>query len=676
MIEIDKSNQEQQMAFDLVSSTNISFFLTGRAGTGKTTFLKRIQKDIPKNFIVLAPTGIAAINAGGETIHSFFGFPLDILTPGAVGKLNSAKIELIREVDTIIIDEVSMVRCDIVDAIDFNLRRVTLNQQPFGGKQIVFVGDMFQLPPVVAGEEEKQMLHDMYGEGMPYFFKANVFKHLHMPMIEFLKVYRQEDEGFLHILNNIRAGKADWDDINVLNSRIGQPSADDGMVITLSAYNKEAKSINEKRLGELSTEPFTYEATIDKTFEKSKAPVEASLTLKVGAQVMFGRNDASRRWANGTLGTVTKLDKDHIFVKLDNGSEYEVPKTSWEAYKYNYDKGSKSMKKEVTGTFTQYPLKLAWAITIHKSQGLTFDKMVFDLKHGIYQPGQLYVALSRVRSLNGLYLSQEIKPWYIKQSDEINKFAASFNDIQNINKQIENGRELYPLLRNKQYDEASQKYLELAIKHIGEKDYKSAALLIHNMMEIVICDDCLFGMSNNVNTLKGDTTTINYINSVISLYGGKYENALSFADKVISRHECTDALYIKSRAFGKLERWQEADENNAILGEKIGNNIDAKTFYYIATVNEMHTQDPGLGLMQVLIISKPEYIPAILSFRNFMKRKGLNLKTKASEQCSLANAFNYNQLQGKFGEELLKEYKDNSDEYYKLIEIISNQVFS
>lgn len=676
MVEFDKTNKEQQMAYDLVASTNISFFLTGRAGTGKTTFLKRIQEELPKNFIVLAPTGIAAINAGGDTIHSFFAFPLEVLAPGTVGKLNSAKIELVRNVDTIIIDEVSMVRSDIVDAIDCTLRHFTHNHKPFGGKQVVFVGDMFQLPPVVARKEEKEMLKDMYGEGMPYFFKARVFKRLHMPTIEFLKVYRQEDERFLHVLNDIRCGKLVQADVDILNSRIGKPADGDGTIITLSAFNKEAQAINNQRLGELSGDAFTYEATIENDFEKkSKPPVDPSLTLKVGAQVMFCRNDAARRWANGTLGKVSKLNKEHIFVKLDNGNEYDVPKASWDAYNYNYDKGKKSITKEVAGTFIQYPLKLAWAITIHKSQGLTFDKMVLDLKHGIFQPGQLYVALSRVRSLQGLYLLQEVQPWYIRQTEEVIRFAATFNDEKSINSQIDDGREIYPLLKDKQYDKASQKYLELAIRRIEKHDYRAAALLIHNMMETAISDECLFGMTANTGNVKGSTITTNYLNAAISLYGGRYQDAITFADMVIARKACVDAIYIKSRALGKLERWKEADENNEVLGETLGKVEDYKAYYFIALVNELHTKDPGLNLLQVTICNRPDYLPTVVMLRELMKRRRLQLKVKDDEQSNLADDFNGSMDKEQFAEHLTKAYSDDRSSYDKLIDIICTQVF-
>ena len=407
---IDTENKQQVLAYELIANTNSSFFLTGRAGTGKTTFLRKVQKMIDKQFITLAPTGVAAILAGGDTIHSFFGLPMDVCYPGTMGNLNEARIQTLLHTDTIIIDEVSMVRCDIIDAIDYTLRKTLRSPQPFGGKQIIFVGDMFQLPPVVARKEEFELMQDLYHTENFFYYKADVIKRIRLVKIEFEKIYRQDDELFRHILDNVRLNRVTPEDLMNLNERVCQPSKEDGMVITLASRNCTADAINERCLAEIDSEEYVYEGSVQGTFDEKRFPVEKTMRLKVGAQVMFTRNDVQKRWANGTLGKIAKLTQDEVQVTTNAGDTYVVPCCSWDSFSYDYDKEAKKLKKEVTGTFTQYPLKLAWAITVHKSQGMTFDKMSLDLSKGMFAAGQLYVALSRVRSLDGLYLSKCIIP--------------------------------------------------------------------------------------------------------------------------------------------------------------------------------------------------------------------------------------------------------------------------
>ena len=445
---IDKNNKEQLQAFDFIANTNSSFFLTGRAGTGKTTFLHNVQKMVGKNFVILAPTGVAAILAGGDTIHSFFGLPLEVCAPGTCGRMNPERILTLRHADTIIIDEVSMVRCDIIDAIDYTMRKMLRTTLPFGGKQVIFMGDMFQLPPVVKTGVEKEMLRDVYRTEEFFFYKANVIKRMRLAKIEFQKVYRQdEDQTFLRILENVRLNKVTPEDIMQLNKRVQSPTAEDELVITLASVNKTADKINQERLAAIDAEAFLYEGTITGKFEEKKFPVDLELYLKVGAQVMFTRNDQQRRWANGTLAKVVKLNKDEIHVKLESGDTYVVPCCSWDSCTYEYDRETKKIKKEVVGTFTQYPLKLAWAITVHKSQGMTFDKMSIDLSRGFFASGQLYVALSRVRTLEGLFLSRNIVPQYAYTNREIISFAIGYNDDRTINNEIESGKAVFELLQ-------------------------------------------------------------------------------------------------------------------------------------------------------------------------------------------------------------------------------------
>ena len=615
---IDQENKQQLQAYDLIANTNSSFFLTGRAGTGKTTFLRNVQKMVDKQFITLAPTGVAAILAGGDTIHSFFGLPMDVCMPGTMGKMSEARILTLIHTDTIIIDEVSMVRCDIIDAIDYTMRKTLRSSLPFGGKQVIFVGDMFQLPPVLKKGVESDLMHDLYHADDCFFYKADVIKRMRMVKIEFQKVYRQEDEAFLKILESIRLNKTTPEILMRLNERVCQPTKEDGTVITLASLNRTADDINQKKLAEIEAEEFTYEGTVTGKFEEKRFPVDMTLKLKVGAQVMFTRNDPKKRWVNGTIGTVSKLSKDEIKVTTDSGDTYVVPNCSWESYSYEYDKEARKMKKELMGTFTQYPLRLAWAITVHKSQGMTFDKLYLDLSRGMFAAGQLYVALSRVRSLGGLFLSRCIIPQYAHTSREVLSYASSYNDEKVINSEIESGKAVYQLLVHNDYDEAAKQYLMLVQKKAVAGDIKEAMQQAKRFLDTVICDEELFGSINEVPTelMAADHWAPKFLVALLSLYAGEYEQALAYVDSVLSLHQCQEALYVKSRCLAKLERYQEADAVNVLMGDVFDMSTpDAKVLYMIAMLNEMHIGDPGLNLMQELIKARPKYDKGILSLR-------------------------------------------------------------
>lgn len=660
-IQIDTQNQQQVLAYELIANTNSSFFLTGRAGTGKTTFLRNVQKMVDKQFITLAPTGVAAILAGGDTIHSFFGLPMEVCTPGTCGKLNEARILTLLHADTIIIDEVSMVRCDIVDAIDYTLRRALRTTQPFGGKQIIFVGDMFQLPPVVRQGAERELLHDIYQTNDFFFYKADAVKRMRLVKIEFQKVYRQDDDQrFLRILENVRLNKVTPEDIMHLNQRVTVPQGEDGMVITLASLNKTADSINQQRLAEIDAEKFTYEGTVSGKFDEKRLPVEMKLRLKVGAQVMFTRNDQLKRWANGTLAKVVKLTKDEIHVELNDGNQYVVPCTSWDSVSYEYDREARKLKKDVTGTFTQYPLKLAWAITIHKSQGMTFDKMSLDLSRGLFAAGQLYVALSRVRSLDGLFLSRDIVPQYAHTSREIIAYASGYNDEQLINNEIESGKAVYGALQVNDYDEAAKQYLMLVWKKAQSGDIKEAIQQAKRFLDTVICDDALFGRIEEVpeNLFSSNHWTSLFLAALLSLYAGRYEHALELAEEVLCRHQCQEILFVKSRALALLGRYQEADEVNVQMGDVFDMATpDAKVLYMIAMLNELHIGDPGLELMQKLVEVKPKYDKGILALRMLMKRHGITLDSP--NESELIDAFN-SDLPDEDFESLLKECRSKS----------------
>ena len=676
---LDTQNKQQLLAYDLIANTNSSFFLTGRAGTGKTTFLRKVQKMVNKQFITLAPTGVAAILAGGDTIHSFFGLPMDVCMPGTMGKMNEARILTLIHTDTIIIDEVSMVRCDVIDAIDYTMRKTLRSTQPFGGKQIIFVGDMFQLPPVVKQGTESDILQDLYRTDDFFFYKADVIKRMRMVKIEFQKVYRQEDQNFLRILENVSLNKTTPENLMHLNERVCQPMKEDGMVITLASLNRTADDINQQRLTEIDAEEFIYEGTLTGKFEERRFPVDMTLKLKVGAQVMFTRNDQYKRWVNGTIGTVTKLAKDEIQVTIDEGETYVVPNCSWESYSYEYDKGERKMKKELMGTFTQYPLRLAWAITVHKSQGMTFDKLYLDLSRGMFAAGQLYVALSRVRSLGGLFLSRPIIPQYAHTSREVLAFASGYNDERVISNEIESGKAVYQLLSHHDYDEAAKQYLMIAQKKAAEGDIKEAMQQAKRFLDTVICDEGLYGC---VNTIPAELKEVNhwapkFLVALLSLYANEYEQALAYADSVLVQHHCQEALYVMSRSLAKLKRYHEANAVNVLMGNVFEMSTpDTKVLYMIAMLNEEHIGDNGLNLMQELIKTKPKYNKGILSLRYLMKRKGLALAKTIDDPCELVDNFDSDITDLEFAQKLVTAREKTPKALEYLLRLIRKQDFS
>ena len=675
---IDTQNKHQVMAFELIANTNRSFFLTGRAGTGKTTFLRKVQQMVNKQFVTLAPTGVAAILAGGDTIHSFFGLPMDVCYPGTMGKMNETRIQTLLHTDTIIIDEVSMVRCDIIDAIDYTMRKVLRSSLPFGGKQMIFVGDMFQLPPVVKHGAERDLMHDLYRTDDFFFYKADVIKRIRLAKIEFQNVYRQEDGDFLHILENVRLNKTTPENLMHLNERVCQPTKEDGAVITLASLNRTADTINQQRLAEIEAEEYTYEGTVEGKFEEKRFPVDMTLKLKVGAQVMFTRNDQQKRWVNGTLGKVTKLTKDEIQVTTEGGDTHVVPNCSWESYSYEYDKAERKMKKELMGTFTQYPLRLAWAITVHKSQGMTFDKLYLDLSRGMFAAGQLYVALSRVRSLGGLFLSRPIIPQYAHTSREVLSYANGYNDEQVINSEIESGKAVYQLLAHHDYDEAAKQYLMLVQKKVKDGDIKEAMQQAKHFLDTVICDEDLYGCVKEVpeSLMTADHWAPKFLVALLSLYAEKYEQALEYADSVLGQHHCQEALYVKSRCLAKLERYDEADAVNVLMGDVFDMSTpDVKVLYMIAMLNELHVGDNGLNLMQELIKAKPKYNKGILSLRYLMKRKGMGLVKSSDDPRELVDDFNSDITEDEFASKLFEAREKAPKAVEYLLRLIRRQEF-
>lgn len=409
-------NEIFTLAADIVLNTSQSVFLTGKAGTGKTTFLHYIREHADKNVIVAAPTGVASINAGGVTLHSLLQLPFEPFIPNLEGKkklefhfkLRKSKIEMLRELDLLIIDEVSMLRADMLDAIDYLLKRYRNNQQLFGGVQILFIGDMYQLPPVVQQHEWDQM-KEYYPS--PFFFHAQALQN-NMPLyIELKTIYRQSDQVFIDILNRIRNSCTTSADLQILNKRY-DPSfklTEENRYIVLCTHNYKADKINNDELARLTAKAVSFSGKISGDFAENSLPTDFNLLLKVGAQVMFVKNDAGekRRYYNGKLAVVSFLSEKKIIVRFENGHEMELEEETWRNVRYSLNEDSGDIQEEELGAFTQYPIRLAWAITIHKSQGLTFDRVVIDAGHA-FAAGQVYVALSRCTSLDGIVLFSRI----------------------------------------------------------------------------------------------------------------------------------------------------------------------------------------------------------------------------------------------------------------------------
>lgn len=408
-------SEDFKYALDLIEKTKTSLFLTGKAGTGKSTLLSLFKTTTRKKMAILAPTGVAALNVQGQTIHSFFGFPPRIITPKEAGQKTTRKdlLRLYKNLDVLIIDEISMVRADILDGIDIFLRRNRENFKPFGGVQMIFVGDLFQLPPVVKNDPmERAYFTDYYDS--PYFFSAKVMQEpdFEIEHLELRKVYRQDSRHFLRLLEAVRLNTADFDDLEDLNERYVPQFPSTPGYITLCARNATADRINRAELSQLETPIFSFSAEVKGQFDPALYPTEFEMTLRKGAQVMFIKNDPERAFVNGTIGVIEEIDDENIAVRVTdpNGKStlVDVVKHDWEILRYKAD-STGSIEAEAIGSFQQYPLKLAWAITIHKSQGKTFDKVLLDLGGGAFEHGQLYVALSRCRTLEGIVLRQPIK---------------------------------------------------------------------------------------------------------------------------------------------------------------------------------------------------------------------------------------------------------------------------
>jgi ATP-dependent exoDNAse (exonuclease V) alpha subunit len=464
-------NEQFKKALGAMEKTKKNVFITGKAGTGKSTLLDCFCRDTSKAVAVLAPTGVAAVNINGQTIHSFFGFKPNITVSEAEKIADKTRNKnLFKKLEAIVIDEISMVRADLLDCVDAFLKTILKKKNTFGGMQMIFIGDLYQLPPVLIGED-KNFFKTHYKS--QYFFDANAMKNFNMEFIELEKVYRQKDRGFIELLNSIRNNSTTEEQIKIINQRFDENCGNLGQEghIYLTTTNKMADEINELNLNKLLQKLHIFEGEIRGEFDLKYLPTEIDLKLKKDSQIMLLNNDRQGRWINGTIGKIDKIEKQRIAAKLSNGKNVWITPFTWEIHKLSYDNFSQSITKDVVGSFTQMPIKLAWAITIHKSQGKTFDKAIIDIGAGTFTHGQMYVALSRCRNFEGIILKKKIKKSNIWMDWRVVKFLTNYQ--YQLSEKICSMEEKIEIIR-----QAIENKKQVEIVYLKSKDEKSKRIIL------------------------------------------------------------------------------------------------------------------------------------------------------------------------------------------------------
>jgi len=631
-MKLDQSNKEFFHAVEFVQNTNKSLYLTGKAGAGKTTFLKYIQESTLKQMVVLAPTGVAAINAGGMTINSFFQLPFSPFVPGDsrlrtkassdnpdesiynTFKYKDEKKQLIKQLELLIIDEVSMVRCDTLDVIDRVLKVFRHKPHlPFGGVQVVLIGDAHQLPPVVK-RDENEILTQFYDSS--FFFSSMAFSELNPVHIELKKIYRQKDQEFIDLLNRVRENQLSSQDLNLLNAKYDPQfnGYTDGY-ITLTTKRDQAAKINQEHLGQLEGKLFTFNAEQEGNFPSGNMPTDPELQLKEGAQIMFVKNDTGelKEYYNGKIGKVKKLGEETIVVEDDHGQAIEVEQAAWENISYNYNKETKRMEEVLEGSFKQYPIKLAWAITVHKSQGLTFDKVVLDVGNS-FLPGQVYVALSRCTSLDGIVLKSKITPFAIKHDEHIKAFSQSISSRETLLNELNDGRadqhysNARNAFRNRDFDKAFDEFKSgMVLRNELQNDNSKRLFLIE--MERLSSGNT--GQSNENEQILEDFSGITdlielYLTADSLVKRGKKEDAINVYSRIIEldtnqikayggRAELHDELKQYVEAVEDLSCAIQIDSGNSELYHERANSlfqIDGRERESLDDYNKAITIDP------------------------------------------------------------------------------------
>tara|TARA_A100000171_G_scaffold45088_1_gene48432 strand:- start:258 stop:2474 length:2217 start_codon:yes stop_codon:yes gene_type:complete len=650
------NNTEFDAAFDFVENTNLSFFLTGRAGTGKSTFLSKITGKIDKNFVVLAPTGISALNIKGVTIHSFFQFPPRPLLPKDKGIKTfwegSEKRKLIESLDTLILDEASMVRADVIDAIDFSLRKNGGNPSlPFGGKQIVLVGDLYQLEPIVQGKnEETQTLNEIYG-GLR-FYQAHVFRHLKLFTIELKEVYRQKDPLFVSLLDKIRTKTLTNAELDQLNSRVlPVPISETGNhILTLTTKLDASQKINQSKLSELDGESQLYRAEISGNFDSVAYPSDLDLKLKIGAQVMFIKNNPEGQWVNGSLGIVAGLSDSIIRVELDHGGMCTVEKEVWENVKYKFNKDTGKVEQEVVGSYKQFPLKPSWAITVHKSQGMTFERLRVDFGDGTFAYGQAYVALSRVTSFEGLYLSQKVQFSDIQVDNTIKDFLknSASDKLESFNVE---GKRQYGLLKYTNPILVGNHYLHNALNDIIKSDYTKgyehllqAFAYTSNDQDFVRNNIFLNLLSKASEAINASSQTskpsyrLNLLSGTVQFLSGEHSSAIQTLRPCLKHDDCSIAHYFIAKSLWYAKEFVESLE---IIDKALSLIQNSRNFFQKSLIlnpylmeneeNDLISKSLSLECNLMAINLDTTNIEAYKELKAFLTREGLNIQLPSVE---------------------------------------------
>jgi hypothetical protein len=627
-----------EVAAQFVNSTNRPIFLTGKAGTGKTTFLRKLTSITHKNFIIVAPTGIAALNAKGVTIHSQFLLPFGSFIPsrepegnfsqsgnfysqftlGRRHALNGPRRKVLRSVDLIIIDEVSMLRADILDAIDYRMKSLKQNfDEPFGGVQVLMIGDLFQLPPIVK-DDEWAVLGKFY-KGM-HFFEALALRNSGMVYIELDKIFRQKDQNFIDILNKLRLNKIERQDVDFLNRffKTETEIEQEKEVITITTHNYKADQQNRKELDALPGKAQFFEAVVEKDFPESLYPVPYTLELKIGAQIMFIKNDTSGegRFYNGKMATVTGFEEDGIEVKMsDTYVTYHLSREVWENKRYAVKEDTKEIQEEVIGTFQQFPIKLAWAVTVHKSQGLTFDKAIVDVGQA-FAPGQVYVALSRLRSLDGLILRTKIQPMVISSDPEASQFTKSTESQEPLDSLLSKGQQAYMLtLLEKTFNFYE---IILGIQEF-QKDSDSSLAFEDQEMNLAIPQLLAWMATESENTFKfqrqlvylAHHQQIEHLSERLEKGSAYYQTFLTEALKTLYKH------------MAEVERFSQTKQYLEKLAE-----IELLIFRKLLEIARTKTL--------VACIINGEEIPKMENFSRELSNQTKEMRTKAKEE-AIAN---------------------------------------